>query len=319
MSNGATEQTSDASSHDSDQLAKAAEQRAITTAGGSTGPTTERGKQKSRQNAIKHGIFAVGVIRSRESQAEYLSTVEDMVETLQPVGSLEEILVEKLAMLVWRYRRLLQAEAAEVASQVKDSQEAYQLKKGKAAIHAESQDGLIPHALNYNNEECLEEAIAYLRNLRQRANEKGLDWQRDRIDLRDVYGPVEGWNPLMPSRMKETDPAGPLASRYRELADTGEDEGRASNVPRDAAESIVRMLSEEINKLEIQLKEWRQEGDQRNQLEETRKLVPCEDRLQRYEASLDRSFDRTLSQLERLQRMRLGQPVLPAVKLDISH
>ena len=38
-----------------------------------------------------------------------------MVETLQSVGRLEEILVEKLAMLVWRYRRLLQAEAPEVA------------------------------------------------------------------------------------------------------------------------------------------------------------------------------------------------------------
>lgn len=33
------------------------------------------------------------------------------------------------------------------------------------------------------------------------------------------------------------------------------------------------------------------------------------ERLLRYEASLERAFDRTLSQLERLQRMRLGQPV----------
>jgi hypothetical protein len=33
----------------------------------------------------------------------------------------------------------------------------------------------------------------------------------------------------------------------------------------------------------------------------------------RYEAALDRSFDRTLGQLERLQRMRLGQPGMPAL------
>jgi len=44
---------------------------------------------------------------------------------------------------------------------------------------------------------------------------------------------------------------------------------------------------------------------------------PGLDRLLRYEASLERSFDRTLSQLERLQRMRLGQPVLP--KLEVRH
>jgi len=41
------------------------------------------------------------------------------------------------------------------------------------------------------------------------------------------------------------------------------------------------------------------------------------DRLIRYEAHLSREFDRTLAQLERLQRMRLGQPVLP--KLEVRH
>ena len=34
-------------------------------------------------------------------------------------------------------------------------------------------------------------------------------------------------------------------------------------------------------------------------------------------ASLERHFDRTLTQLESLRRMRLGQPVLP--KLEVQH
>ena len=42
------------------------------------------------------------------------------------------------------------------------------------------------------------------------------------------------------------------------------------------------------------------------------------DRLLRYEAALDRSFDRTLTQLERLQRTRRGHPVPPPLKVDIS-
>jgi hypothetical protein len=42
------------------------------------------------------------------------------------------------------------------------------------------------------------------------------------------------------------------------------------------------------------------------------------DRLQGYEAHLDRAFDRTLSQLERLQRMRLGQPTPPEIKVNVS-
>ena len=40
--------------------------------------------------------------------------------------------------------------------------------------------------------------------------------------------------------------------------------------------------------------------------------------LLRYEASIERAFDRTLSQIERAQRMRLGQPILPPIKLDVS-
>ena len=42
------------------------------------------------------------------------------------------------------------------------------------------------------------------------------------------------------------------------------------------------------------------------------------DRIPRYEASIERSFDRTIMQLERIQRMRLGLPVAPALKVDIS-
>jgi hypothetical protein len=46
--------------------------------------------------------------------------------------------------------------------------------------------------------------------------------------------------------------------------------------------------------------------------------APQLDRLLRYETSLDRSFERTLNQLERLQRMRLGRPVPPSINLNIN-
>jgi len=38
----------------------------------------------------------------------------------------------------------------------------------------------------------------------------------------------------------------------------------------------------------------------------------------RFEATLERQFDRTLSQLERLQRMRLGQPALPRIEVELK-
>ena len=81
---------------------------------GPSGPRTQRGKQKSRSNAVKHGIFAVGLLRGGESRAEYNALVDDLAESLRPVGKFEEILVEKLVTTPWRYRRFLQAEAAEI-------------------------------------------------------------------------------------------------------------------------------------------------------------------------------------------------------------
>jgi hypothetical protein len=50
-------------------------------------------------------------------------------------------------------------------------------------------------------------------------------------------------------------------------------------------------------------------------------LVPppaASKRLLRYEAHLSRECDRTLTQLERLQRMRLGQPVTPPMNVQVT-
>ncbi len=60
---------------------------------------------------------------------------------------------------------------------------------------------------------------------------------------------------------------------------------------------------------------------ERMKLEELRGSVPDSphlDRLLRYEASLERAFDRTLNQLERLQRARLGQPLPPSLNVHVS-
>jgi len=45
---------------------------------------------------------------------------------------------------------------------------------------------------------------------------------------------------------------------------------------------------------------------------------PHRDHLLRYETTLDRAIDRALAQFERLQRMRLGQPVPPRIDVNIS-
>ena len=82
----------------------------------------------------------------------------------------------------------------------------------------------------------------------------------------------------------------------------------------------VRTSDEEIKRLERYKKARASVESERMKLEALRQHVPLTpqfDHLLRYEASLERNFDRTLGQLERVQRMRLGQPVLP--KLEVHH
>src|SRR6266487_3296020 len=78
------------------------------------GPRTQQGKQKSSRNATKHGVFSKVIILETESKARYEELLAGLRETLQPEGTLEELLVEKLATTVWRQRRLLLAESAEI-------------------------------------------------------------------------------------------------------------------------------------------------------------------------------------------------------------
>ncbi|HXM94391.1 MAG TPA: hypothetical protein VOA64_09090 [Candidatus Dormibacteraeota bacterium] len=78
------------------------------------GPRTSAGKEKSKYNAIKHGIFSKIVLLRGESGLEFNSVSNELRNDLRPEGALEEILVEKLVSLLWRYRRMLIAEGAEI-------------------------------------------------------------------------------------------------------------------------------------------------------------------------------------------------------------
>ena len=79
---------------------------------GSTGPRTLAGKAKSKFNVLKHGVLSSAVVLDGESKEEYAQFLSELANVLNPVGKLEETLLEKIASTIWRHRRLLQAEAS---------------------------------------------------------------------------------------------------------------------------------------------------------------------------------------------------------------
>lgn len=74
------------------------------------GPRTQRGKNHSKHNAMKHGLFSSVALLKGEPRAEFDLLISDLQSELQPEGTLEILLVDKLAVLFWRCRRLMVAE-----------------------------------------------------------------------------------------------------------------------------------------------------------------------------------------------------------------
>lgn len=71
----------------------------------STGPRTSDGKQRSRQNAVRHGLTAETVIGILEDADEYRAFEEEIIADCHPASSIERSLASRLASLLWRMRR----------------------------------------------------------------------------------------------------------------------------------------------------------------------------------------------------------------------
>jgi hypothetical protein len=71
----------------------------------STGPETEEGKQRSRQNALRHGLTAVTVINAMEDAEDYASFQLAVASDYDAQTAVERELVLRLASVLWRLRR----------------------------------------------------------------------------------------------------------------------------------------------------------------------------------------------------------------------
>src|SRR5580692_7761426 len=71
----------------------------------STGPTTEEGKQRSRCNAVRHGLTAETVIRALEDAEDYKAFEAAIIADYDAQSAVERQLVLRLASLLWRLCR----------------------------------------------------------------------------------------------------------------------------------------------------------------------------------------------------------------------
>ncbi len=81
----------------------------------SSGPKSIEGKQKVSSNRITHGILSTKLLLDGESPEDYQSLLDNLQNQLRPAGTLELALVERIAVSLWRQRRLVSAETASIA------------------------------------------------------------------------------------------------------------------------------------------------------------------------------------------------------------
>jgi len=277
----------------------------------STGPRTVQGKQRSKFNALKHGLFSTALILKGESAREYGLFLTGFRDDLRPEGMLENLLVERLATLHWRLRRLIRAETAEISQKMEFAASEYAMglysdawDLSRAAIFC---GGLLKHSGNRMMVHQANRALAYVRDA---VATNGFT-EKSRL-FRKLYGQDQDG---------ET-PYG-LRSQYETHATTARQAVEGGDTAKDAQlrQSMVTLIDREIERLTKLEKELEAADLQRVAYKTAGSLIPgaeVSDRLIRYETHLTREIERILNRLERLQRMRKGQSVAPQVDVNIS-
>jgi hypothetical protein len=102
----------------------------------STGPITEEGKQRSRCNAVRHGLAAETVIGGLEDAEDYKAFEAAIIADYDAQSAVERELVLRLASLLWRLRRATTMETGPFEIQANHPREFKQLPASREVVCA---------------------------------------------------------------------------------------------------------------------------------------------------------------------------------------
>ncbi len=283
----------------------------------STGPRTAAGREVARMNALKHGLRSeeevlgprTGTlngghrtgIRStavlvrgaqyQESQEEFDALHARFVADLEPVGPVEEMLVDQVVTGHWRLRRALRAEAGEIALSVDEGHWGRNLEEKGPADFRWLESGDPVGALMDS---------AFGSRLLER-------------DLERLQTKVEATGELTKEAIQEFAGQHEPHCMARQLEDfRAELEANPEGLEPPALRTRRKELALAHIDGDLRLVRWaRQRCEERELREEAARqaaaVLPAQavlDRILRYETKLERQIQRALTQLERWQRRR---------------
>ena len=287
--------------------------------GKSTGPRTPKGKEASKRNALRHGIFSKVTVLPSESREEFDTHLKGFVEALKPVDALEYFLVVKLAIFSWRWRRLLKAEGAEIQysskfvawdQEVQQNMESELAKRKLLRLDKTYSDrpGLLP---KMQNPAILEYCEKLLLELRQGIKSRGFNGELDQAILDIIYGAF--WN--LHATLRNTY----FTLLHTSLIAEEERQRKGYFTPEQCKDEMLKAIDSEIQLFQNYRQKQSEIEVERTKLDVLRRAVPEGTKaevLMRYEATLERGYERTLNQFERIRRLRRGLPAVPRVEVS---
>ncbi len=258
-------------------------------------PPESGGYQVTRFNALRHGVLSRYTVLPWEDESEYRALLSALVLEHTPQGPTEEHLVEELAGILWRKRRLRLAESAAHRRGLKHANSPYQETVQAALVHLDSEKQIerVVDAIRATLEETAQEtrkldedeamttkALEILHTGKPKAYENALAVLHE--DTRDWWKDYISSDPEILNEDEEEDeePATPDAAGLLRFLDT------------KVLPWYVQHLKELENRPLIRAQAFGESLDP-DKLE----------RLARYEVHLDRKLERMPAMLSRLQEL----------------
>ncbi|MHC4509558.1 MAG: hypothetical protein ACYTAO_11460, partial [Planctomycetota bacterium] len=281
------------------------------------GVKTADGKAIVKYNALKHGLLTKEVVITvgdgAENPKEFQALVDDLQTQLAPSGTLEEMLVEKVAVAYWRLRRAYRYEVGLIRQE----------------LDTATEDFYGEEDWQHNKVNKADEDIE--REIKEQ-REASEDWKKDKRDftkmrrdgrpVEDTYEWEGNWQwlydevcDLLPDDSTEV----PEPKALREFLNrhAGWNDDRIWQKLIEICDNGIEHHAKEIAGLE------KQKEKNRLRLQVVKKLgnIPSKyelDRLLRYEGAIERQLYKALNQLERLQRLRAGDSVPAPIEVDVD-
>jgi len=286
------------------------------------GPRTSAGKAVARLNRVTHGMEASTPVIPSESTAEWEAHRAGIADALAATNALEAELVDRIALLLWRLRRVVRYETAVVTIEQEsvvdaiapesDPDDLLALLRATTETFAERLAAkgraltVASHRLQVLNEWNTQEdlnlsSVDVIALLEAVAEQGGIDLRRVRstrlpkgVDITTF----EGWT--VDSVQQSLDAI--ARSARRDLADLLSD-------AREATDEGVRSLTTVRERLVQRMDHLR-----------TQRILPDSatlEKITRYESHLHRQLLNTLHELEALQARRQGA-VSPLARIDVA-